>query len=244
MELPDCPTDLAAPIAEITELAPPDIDDPVVEAYKKHVDRALLIANLRLTPVERCQKFLNLMEMAYEKRCVTTGFRGSGVAEFPKANFRRVLDVFTRGGIRFIVVGGIAAMAHGRVEITKDVDIVYSRDSENIRRLVDLIAHFMAPQDLPFTWDKQTVQMGLNFTLTTSLGDLDLFGAMIGAGGYDQLLVHSLQMNLLGVKCRCVTLERMIQMKRAAGRPEDLPVMAELVALLEERRKMKLGESS
>ena len=55
---------------ELPELPPPDIHDPVIEAYKKDVDRTLLVANLRLTPNERSQKFQRFMEMVYEVRRV------------------------------------------------------------------------------------------------------------------------------------------------------------------------------
>ena len=79
----------------------------------------------------------------------------------------------------------------------------------------------------------------INFTLTTSLGDLDLLGEVAGGGDYGQLLPFSQDVQSQGVTCRCVTLERLIQLKRAAGRPKDLEVIAELQALLEERRKME-----
>jgi predicted nucleotidyltransferase len=77
----------------------------------------------------------------------------------------------------------------------------------------------------------------LNFTLTTSLGDLDLLGEVTGGGNYDQLLPFTLEMETFGVPCRFVTLEKLIQLKRAAGRPKDLEALAELQCILEERRK-------
>lgn len=43
-----------------------DPPDPVIEAYKKDVDRTLLIENLRLTSDERSRKFLRNMELVYE----------------------------------------------------------------------------------------------------------------------------------------------------------------------------------
>jgi predicted nucleotidyltransferase len=168
---------------------------------------------------------------------------------FPETKFGQILEVLSKGEIRFIVVGGLAAMAQGNARSTYDVDVVYSRQRENIRRLADVVGRLQpylrgAPPGLPFTWDEKTIRMGLNFTLTTSLGDLDLLGEVTGAGTYEQLLPHSEEMVLFGVKCRCATLERLIQMKRAAGRPKDMLVIAELVALLEERRKKERGETS
>jgi hypothetical protein len=58
--------ELEASSRELPELPPPDTFDPVIEAYKKDVDRTLLVANLRLTPNERSQKFQRFMEMVYE----------------------------------------------------------------------------------------------------------------------------------------------------------------------------------
>lgn len=49
-------------------LPPPDFYDPVVEAYKKDVDRTLLRENLKLTPQQRCEKFERMMETVFELR--------------------------------------------------------------------------------------------------------------------------------------------------------------------------------
>ena len=159
-----------------------------------------------------------------------------------ETRFDQILEVLNRGGVRFIVIGGLAAMAHGNTRATYDVDVVYARDRENIRRLVDTLKPYQpylrgAPLGLPFSWDEKTVRMGLNFTLVTALGDLDLLGEVAGAGNYELLLPHSEDIVLFGLSCRCATLERLIQMKRAAGRPKDFEVIAELESLLEERRK-------
>jgi predicted nucleotidyltransferase len=161
-------------------------------------------------------------------------------------NFRGILPLLLHNNVRFIVIGGGAALAHGTARITWDVDVVYARDPENLRNLVTAIGPHQpylrgAPPGLPFRWDERTLQAGLNFTLTTSLGDVDLLGEVAGGGTYEQLLPHSEEREVFGVKCRVVTLERLIQLKRAAGRPKDLEVIAELQALLEERRAKESG---
>ncbi len=158
------------------------------------------------------------------------------------ANFDELLPLLMRHGVRFIVIGGGAAVAHGSARTTYDVDVVYARDPENIRNLVAALANHQpylrgAPPGLPFRWDERTIQAGLNFTLTTSLGDLDLLGEVAGGGSYEQLLPFTVEMETFGVRCAFVTLEKLIQLKRAAGRPKDLEAIAELQALLEERRK-------
>jgi len=163
--------------------------------------------------------------------------------------FEKIARVLAAGGVKFIVIGGWAAIFHGLAHSTYDVDVVYSRDRENIRRLVEALKPLHpylrgAPPGLPFVFDEKTVRNGLNFTLNTDLGNLDLLGEVPGARSYDELLPHSKEMEANGIKYQCATLERLIQMKRAAGRPKDFEILAALVALLEERRKMEQGESS
>jgi hypothetical protein len=85
---------------------------------------------------------------------------------------------------------------------------------------------------LPFRWDLGTIKRGLNFTLTTDLGNLDLLGEVTRGGDYEQLLPFTVVQSAFGIGCSVVTLPRLIQLKRAAGRAKDLEVIAELEALL------------
>jgi len=121
-----------------------------------------------------------------------------------------------------------------------DLDIAYSRETDNLRRLASVLAPFQpyprgAPPGLPFLWDAETLRRGLNFTLTTTLGDIDVLGEISGGGTYEDLLPHTFVVRVFGVECRCLGLRRLIQVKRAAGRPKDFEVVAELEAILEER---------
>jgi predicted nucleotidyltransferase len=157
-------------------------------------------------------------------------------------NFREILPLLLNHGVRFILIGGGAATFHGSPRLTHDVDVVYARDPENVKRLVAALSPFQpylrgAPPGLPFLWDERTILSGLNFTLTTTLGDLDLLGEVAGGGTYEQLSPFTEEIAAFGITFRVVTLERLIQLKRAAGRPKDLEAIAELQALLEERRK-------
>lgn len=157
-----------------------------------------------------------------------------------EANFVDILTLLARHEIKYILVGGGAGIAHGLARATYDVDVVYSRDVDNIQRLVDALrdqAPYLrgAPPGLPFRWDVATIQHGLNFTLTTSLGNLDLLGEITGGGTFEELLPHCASIEFHGIRCHVVTLERLILLKRAAGRPKDLEVIAELQSLLEER---------
>jgi hypothetical protein len=82
-------------------------------------------------------------------------------------------------GVEFVLIGGAAATVHGSARLTRDVDVVYARDRENVRRLTKALTPYKpylrgAPPGLPFVWDEQTIAHGLNFTLVTALGDVDL----------------------------------------------------------------------
>ena len=92
-----------------------------------------------------------------------------------------------------------------------------------------------APPGLPFQWDMKTLQAGLNFTLTSNKGDIDLLGEAAGRGTWEGLQDDVEIMELYGAQVRVVTLQRLIELKQAAGRPKDFEILAELEALLEER---------
>jgi len=156
------------------------------------------------------------------------------------SNFRELVRRLAQTGVQFIVVGGAAATAHGAARLTTDLDIVYRRDRPNIERIAAALAPYGpylrgAPPGLPFTLDGATIDRGLNFTLTTSLGDLDLLGEIVGGGTYEELLSDTVRIEIFGVECLCLGLERLIYVKRAAGRPKDFEAIAELEAILEEQ---------
>lgn len=76
-----------------------------------------------------------------------------------------------------------------------------------------------------------TIRAGLNVPLTTTLGNLDLLGEIAGGGTYDSLRPHSETIHVFGADCLCLGLEKLIHVKRAAGRPKDLEIISELQAL-------------
>lgn len=141
--------------------------------------------------------------------------------------------------VEFILVGGVAARAHGSARLTQDLDVVYRRSPENLERLVKALAPYSpylrgAPPGLPFQWNERTLRSGLNFTLTTTIGDIDLLGEIVGGGKYEDLLGDTISLNLYGFSCACLNLNKLIEVKRAAGRPRDLEAIAELEAIRDE----------
>ena len=120
----------------------------------------------------------------------------------------------TPGGVRRAVapeqggdLGELARRDHGSARFTQDIDVVYRRTSANIEKLVAALRPYApslrgAPAGLPFVFDAQTVRNGLNFTLTTDLGDLDLLGAARGAAGLMQWARGGVRFNACGRRGR------------------------------------------
>jgi hypothetical protein len=152
-------------------------------------------------------------------------------------DYRKAFETLRGGGVRFIVIGGVAATAHGSTQLTNDLDVVYARGPDDIGRLAGALASHHPylrgiPPGLPFRFDAATIRLGLNFTLDTDFGPLDLLGEATGGGTYQALLAHTVTLNLFGGPCLCVDLPTLIRLKRAAGRPKDILALGELEAIL------------
>jgi hypothetical protein len=156
-------------------------------------------------------------------------------------NLEAILHLLSNNAAEFVIVGGVAGSIHGSAYATFDLDICYARHGTNLEILAHSLAPLHprlrgAPADLPFIWDVETLRRGLNFTLQTDLGDLDLLGEIAGLGSFDQVSAAALPIILFGVKYYVLSLDGLIAAKRAAGRPKDLLVLPELEALREIER--------
>lgn len=156
-------------------------------------------------------------------------------------DLEKVIPLLAESKVAFVIVGGVAAAVHGSAQVTFDLDICYARDASNLHRLVEALAPLHprlrgAPGGLPFLWETETLRRGLNFTLLTDWGDLDLLDEIAGVGGYEQTLAASVPVALFGVTCAVLSLPALIGARRAAGRPRDLLSLPELEALWEATR--------
>jgi predicted nucleotidyltransferase len=153
-----------------------------------------------------------------------------------EAIVRRLND----NGVRFVVIGGVAMIAHGSSHLTKDFDICYERSAANLAALAGALAPLHpylrgAPAGLPFRLDVPTLQAGLNFTLTTDCGELDLLGEVSGVGTYAQALAQSVEYLMFGIPVRVLSVDGLIAAKKAAGRGKDQSHLLEL----EELKKLR-----
>lgn len=146
---------------------------------------------------------------------------------------RALIDRLRAEAVQFVIIGGVAMVLRGSGRTTVDLDICYARNQENFERLARAIAPLAprlrgAPPDLPFIWDAQTIRSGLNFTLRTDRGDLDLLGEVPGLGTFEQVRQHATALELFDAACLVLDLDGLELSKRAAGRAKDLLDLAEI----------------
>jgi len=149
------------------------------------------------------------------------------------------LRVLRDSGVRFVVIGGYAAGILGAPVVTNDLDICYARDPGNLERLATALDQLGArlrvagvDEDLPFVLDARTLAAGDSFTFSTDKGDLDVVGTPRGTGGYRDLDAAASTYEVGdGLEVRVVSLDDLIRMKEAAGRPKDEAHLHDLAAL-------------
>jgi predicted nucleotidyltransferase len=219
---------------ELVNNPPPGSKMAAAKAYG--VDLTLTVRSLALTPQERVREMESALQFAENLR--NPGY-GAMITKFEEA-LRALVD----GGVSFIIVGAYAAYAQGANQVTRDLDLCYERTPENLRRLALALAPFHpqlrgVPESAPFVLDERTLAQGMNFTLQTDLGDIDLLGELSGIKQFSELAADADTLELHGRKVRVASVDAIIRSKRAAGRPKDLVTLPELEAIRESRAKRR-----
>lgn len=147
-------------------------------------------------------------------------------AAYPELNLRVLLERLTDSGVDFVVVGGVAVIMQASPRFTKDLDICYDPSQENLDRLgavlVSLGAKLRAvDEDLPFVPDGHSLRQTQILTLTTPDGGIDLLVEPAGAPSYRSLRKHASEVDIEGITVRIASIDDLIAMKIAAGRPQD-----------------------
>jgi predicted nucleotidyltransferase len=136
-------------------------------------------------------------------------------------------------GVRFVLIGGYAAILHGSRLLTEDIDACAPLDQENLGRILgalkDTRPRFrMRPDRMPVPDDAARLAGFRNLNLETDFGIVDILGEVTGIGGYEEVLRHSEERSLGGQTFRILTLDALIIAKRAAGRRKDVRGVEEL----------------
>jgi len=117
-------------------------------------------------------------------------------------------------------------IAQGSANLTTDIDCLYSRDPANIERIVQALRaihpKLRTPQEpVPISWDSEFFKNVLNMTLSTDMGPVDLLAEAPGVQGFEELWARSPEIPLFGLPVRVATVDDLITMKLATGRPKD-----------------------
>jgi len=158
------------------------------------------------------------------------------MAERPPQQTPRILALLHQAGLPFVVVGGVAANAHGAVRLTQDLDVVMPMTAEVLDRLLEALRpyrpHHALRLDLgPIKQDGKTLSAFRMLLIETDLGRLDVIREVPPVGRYEDLATQTVE--LAGVEVRIVTLEQLITIKEAVGRPKDKIAVQELRAIAE-----------
>ena len=153
---------------------------------------------------------------------------------------RRLIDA----GVDFVVIGGVAVFFQGYPRLTKDLDIVYATNAANLERLGQVLVELGArlrgiDDDVPFVPDARTLKRTTILTLDTRLGSVDLLVDPAGADRYEAMRERADVVDLDGVEFRIVSVEDLLSMKRAAGRPQDIADIDALLTAQRVERRMR-----
>jgi hypothetical protein len=173
--------------------------------------------------------------------------------EHDEANAERPLDigeliaVLARHEVDYVVIGGVATQVHGHRRTTMDLDLTPDPSPQNLQRLAAALAELEArPRDarheqaeIPVSAPERLAIAAVVPPLLTRHGQIHILKEPKGARGFDEMRERALVVDLDGSEVAIVSLDDLIRMKRAAGRPADLDDIATLTEV--ERRRASDG---
>lgn len=153
-----------------------------------------------------------------------------------------ILAALERHGVRYVLIGGLAAAIHGSTLVTTDIDITPERGIRNLERLSAALEELGAriraegvPGGIPFDHSAESLGHLQTLNLATDAGDLDISFEPAGTRGFGDLSRDAVHLLIDGVGIDVASLADVIRSKEAAGRPKDLLVLPALRRILEER---------
>jgi predicted nucleotidyltransferase len=157
------------------------------------------------------------------------------VSDIPERplDLRELFRALAAHGVDYLVIGGVAAQMHGRRRTTKDLDVTPAPDPENCERLAAaLLALDAHPVELgpdaPAPTAEQLHLASIVPPLTTRHGELHILNEVPGATAYTGMRTRALTTDLDGIAISIVSVDDLIRMKQATGRPSDIEDIAAL----------------
>lgn len=153
-----------------------------------------------------------------------------------------LIATLARHGVDYLVIGGVATQVHGHRRTTMDLDLTPDPRPENLRRLSAALVELEArPRDagaekaeVPASDPERLAIAAVVPPLLTRHGQIHILKEPKGARGFDEMRERALVVDLDGNEVAIVSLDDLIRMKRAAGRPADI---ADIAALTEVERQ-------
>jgi hypothetical protein len=147
-----------------------------------------------------------------------------------------LLRTLARHGVEYVVIGGVATQVHGHQRTTMDLDLTPNPDLGNLKRLGEALADLEAQPveeefegaEIPLGDPERLALAAIVPPLLTRHGQLHILKEPKGARAFEQMREAALVVEVAGVEIAIVSLEDLIRMKRAAGRPRDIDDIAAL----------------
>jgi hypothetical protein len=165
----------------------------------------------------------------------------------PELDPEAIFEVLDKHGVRYVVIGAIAAIAQGYPLNTSDLDVTPASDPDNLERLAAALTELDArlrvarePAGLEFAIEPDFLRRAESWTLTTRFGDFDVCFMPAGTRGFDDLRRSAVGVRVRGIEVQMADILDVIRMKEAAGRPKDLaqlPALRQTVEVARERER-------
>jgi hypothetical protein len=151
-----------------------------------------------------------------------------------------LLRLLTDAGFEFIVIGGVAAAAHGSSAMTLDLDVAAPFTVENMDRLLSALSthhpcHRIMPGKPAIRESADQLATLKNLYIQCDIGAVDIVGELPPVGGYNDAATNAVEAQVLGTKCRVIAIDDLIRIKELLGRPKDLEAAGHLRAIRDRR---------
>jgi hypothetical protein len=154
-----------------------------------------------------------------------------------------IIEGLVKADVKFILVGGLAAVIQGAPITTMDVDIVHSRSSENISNLISFLksidAIYRRPDDKMIVPKAQDFSERGHVLLSTCLGPLDVLAYIEEGKTYEDLLRHTIEIRFRGHTIHVLDIKMLMELKKKSNDLKDKQRLPVLEATLRQLRKRR-----